>query len=218
MEAWKNLAKNEKARKRCDVLFNRLFVEPILGMGYPIQDLPALHHLNKYIKPGDEALMAFDFDFIGLQNYLRNVVKNFPLLPMVHALNISNKTLGNPVTDMKWEVYPEGMYDIIKQFSAYPKIRDIIITENGAAFPDTLENGQVHDPKRTKYIQDYLRQILRAKKDGMKVSGYFVWSFMDNFEWAEGYRPRFGLVYNDYATQTRYVKDSGKWFAEFLKK
>jgi beta-glucosidase len=218
VEAWKNLPKNDPARRHCDVLFNRLFIEPVMGMGYPEKDLPALKHLHKYIHQGDEALMSFDFDFIGLQNYLRNVVRNFPIMPMLHALNISNKTLGNPVTDMKWEVYPPGIYDIIKQFAAYPKIKNIVITENGAAFPDTLENGAVHDPQRTKFIQDYLKQILRAKREGMNVTGYFVWSFMDNFEWADGYRPRFGIVYNDYATQTRTIKDSGKWFAEFLKK
>ena len=218
IEAWKNLASNDGARRHADAMINRLFVEPVLGLGYPIKDLPVLHHVEEYMLPGDEALMPFDFDFIGLQNYLRNVVKHFGLLPMLHALNISNKTLGNPVTEMKWEVYPPGMYDIIKQFSAYKGIRNIIITENGAAFKDELENGQIHDTQRTQYIKDYLKQILRAKKDGMKVSGYFVWSFMDNFEWAEGYRPKFGLVHVDHKDQTRIIKDSGKWFAEFLKK
>jgi beta-glucosidase len=217
-EAFKNLPKNDKARRYSDALFNRLFIEPILGMGYPVKDLPALKRLDDYILPGDEALMPFDFDFIGLQNYFRAVVKSVPIIPMLHGLNISAKKLGNPITDMGWEVYPEGMYDIIKQFAAYPGVKNIIITENGAAFPDKVENGQVHDPARTKYIQDYLKQVLRAKKDGMNVNGYFVWSFIDNFEWDSGYRPRFGIVYNDVADQKRIVKDSGKWFAEFLKK
>jgi beta-glucosidase len=218
IEAWKNLPKNDKARRRADAMINRLFVEPVMGMGYPVADLPALHRMQDIMLPGDEALMPFDFDFIGLQNYLRNVVKNFPLMPMLHALNISNKTLGNPVTEMGWEVYPQGMYDIIKQFAAYPKIKNIVITENGAAFLDKVENGQVHDAQRTQYIKDYLKQVLRAKREGINVTGYFVWSFMDNFEWAEGYRPRFGMVYTDFKTQERIVKDSGKWFAEFMKK
>jgi len=217
-EAWKNLPKNDKARRASDALFNRLFVEPILGMGYPVKDLPALYHLDKYIKAGDEALMPFDFDFIGLQNYFRVLVKKLEIVPMLHGINVPAKKLGNPITDMGWEVYPQGMYDIIKQFSAYPGIKNIIITENGTACKDTLENGQVHDPQRTKYIQDYLKQVLRAKKEGINVTGYFVWSFIDNFEWNSGYRPRFGIVYNDVANQNRIVKDSGKWFAEFLKK
>ena len=218
VEAWKGLAKNDPARRHCDALFNRLFIEPTLGMGYPVKDLPALHRLDEYKLQGDEALMPFDFDFIGLQNYFRTIVKKFDLLPMLHALNISPKKLDHPITAMGWEVYPQGMYDIIKQFSEYKGVKNIIITENGTAFPDKVENGEVHDPQRTKYIQDYLRQVLRAKKDGMNVNGYFVWSFIDNFEWNSGYKPRFGIVYNDVADEKRIVKDSGKWFAEFLKK
>lgn len=217
-EAWKNLPKNDKARRASDALFNRLFIEPVLGMGYPVKDLPALRHLDKYILSGDAALMPFDFDFIGLQNYFRVLVKKLEIIPMLHGINVSPKKLGNPITDMGWEVYPQGMYDILKQFAAYPGIKNIIITENGTAFKDKVEDGQVHDPQRTKYIQDYLRQILRAKKDGVNVTGYFVWSFIDNFEWDSGYRPRFGIVYNDVADQKRIVKDSGKWFAEFLKR
>jgi beta-glucosidase len=218
VEAWKNLPKNDAARRHCDALFNRLFIEPTMGMGYPVADLPALSHIDKYKKAGDDEMMPFDFDFIGLQNYVRNVVKRFAILPMLHAINISPKKLGHPITTMNWEVYPEGIYDIIKQFAKYPKVKNIIITENGAAFPDKLENGQVHDVERTKYIQDYLKQVLRAKKEGINVNGYFVWSFIDNFEWNSGYKPRFGIVYNDIANEQRIVKDSGKWYAEFLKK
>lgn len=218
VEAFKNLSKNEATRRRCDALFNRLFIEPTLGLGYPYRDLPALKHIYKFILPGDEALMPFDFDFIGLQNYFRVIVKNFPLIPMVHAINESPKKLGHPVTAMGWEVYPQGIYDILKQFSEYKGIKSIIVTENGTAFPDKVENGAVHDPQRTEYIQEYLKQVLRAKRDGMNVNGYFVWSFIDNFEWDSGYRPRFGIVYNDVADQKRIVKDSGKWFADFLTK
>ena len=218
VERWKNLPKNENARKYGDALTNRLFIEPILGMGYPMKDLPALKHLEKYIKDGDMARMPFDFDFIGLQNYFRIEAKRLSIIPLIHGLNVPAKKLGHPITEMGWEVYPEGIYDIIKQFAAYPGVKEIIITENGAAFKDKVEDGQVHDPERTQYLKDYLRQVLRAKKEGMKVSGYFAWSFIDNFEWNSGYKPRFGIVYNDVADQKRIVNDSGKWFAEFLKK
>ncbi|MDP1086260.1 family 1 glycosylhydrolase, partial [Klebsiella pneumoniae] len=87
----------------------------------------------------------------------------------------------------------------------------LIITENGAAFPDTLQNNRVHDPKRLQYIQNILQQVLRAKQEGVNVNGYFVWTFLDNFEWAEGYHPRFGLVHVDFQTQQRTVKASGHW-------
>src|SRR5690606_14453782 len=93
----------------------------------------------------------------------------------------------------------------------------LIVTENGAAFPDQVVNNQVDDPKRLKYIQQTIGQVLRAKQEGIKMNGYFVWTFLDNFEWAEGYHPRFGLVYVDFQTQQRIVKSSGRWYADFLK-
>jgi beta-glucosidase len=122
------------------------------------------------------------------------------------------------ITDMNWEVYPEGMYNVLKKFAAYPGVKKIIVTENGAAFTDTVVDGRVHDEKRTKFYQDYLAQVLRAKKDGVNVTGYYCWTLMDNFEWAEGTRPRFGLVYTDFTTQKRIIKDSGLWFKDFLRK
>jgi beta-glucosidase len=90
------------------------------------------------------------------------------------------------------------------------------VTENGAAFPDTLANGEVNDPDRVKYLQDHIAEVLQAKQAGMKVEGYFVWTLMDNFEWAEGYHPRFGLVHVDFETQQRTVKSSGYWYKKFL--
>lgn len=217
IDAWKDKAANQKAAKREDVIINRLFIEPILGMGYPIKDLPALKKIEKYMLPEDAANMAFDFDFIGIQNYTRFVAKNFPLIPLIRTINVSPKKLGNGVTEMNWEVYPEGMYRILKQFAAYASVKNIIVTENGAAFPDQVNGGQVNDPKRLQYIQNYLQQVLKAKNEGVPVKGYFVWSFMDNFEWAEGYRPRFGLVHVDFNTQKRTIKESGLWLKEFLK-
>jgi beta-glucosidase len=119
---------------------------------------------------------------------------------------------------MNWEVYPEGVYKMLKKFAAYPNIPELIITENGAAFPDELSiEGSVKDVQRQRYLQDYMGQILRAKREGVRVGGHFVWTFTDNFEWAEGYRPRFGLVYIDFKTQRRIVKDSGYWYRNFLR-
>lgn len=208
---------NIKAAKRADAFINRLFLDPVMGLGYPTADLPICRKIEKHIQPGDEALMKFDFDFIGLQNYSRMVVYNLGLIPLIHFANVPAKKLGHDMTEMGWEVYPEGIYKMIKKFAAYPNMPKIIVTENGAAFPDTVTDGAVHDPKRTQFIKDYLAQVLKAKNEGVNLGGYFVWSFMDNFEWAEGYKPRFGLVHVDFETQKRTIKDSGKWFAEFLK-
>lgn len=144
------------------------------------------------------------------------MVKFAKLIPYIHAIPIKPKRRGTKeITEMGWEVYPESLYSSLKYFAKYnPK--EIIITENGAAFPDKLVNGKINDSNRIKFFREYLSELLRAKKEGVNVTGYFVWSFLDNFEWAEGYRPRFGLVYVDFETQQRYIKDSGYWFRDFL--
>jgi beta-glucosidase len=170
--------------------------------------------LEKFIEPGDEEKLKFDFDFIGLQNYYTIVTKP-GIVPFVWA-NQMKPAENAELTDMGWEVSPDGIYKILKQFGKYP-VKEIIITENGAAFPDVITNGHIADKQRIKFLQEYLKNILKAKNEGVKISGYFVWAFIDNFEWKEGFRPRFGIVYNDFNTQERIVKDSGLWFKEFLK-
>lgn len=201
-----------------DVLMNRLFIEPLLGMGYPWKDLRVLTQLDKYMLPGDEQLMRCDMDFIGLQNYTREVVMHSAVMPYVNARIVKASRRNVPRTSMDWEVYPAGMYRILKQFNAYPGIKKIIITENGAAFDDVVSDGHVHDPERIDFFQRYLMQVLKARQEGVPVEGYFAWSFTDNFEWAEGYQKRFGLVYVDYPTQKRIIKDSGFWFKHFLER
>ncbi|HEX8378519.1 MAG TPA: GH1 family beta-glucosidase [Pedobacter sp.] len=208
--------RNLAAVKRVDALLNRTFIEPTLGLGYPVKDLPILKKIEKYVKPGDEDLMAFDFDFIGLQNYTREIVKASYFSPYIGASLVKAESRNVPLTEMKWEVYPKAMYHILKKYNEYPQIKKILITENGAAFTDDLVGDAVKDTERTKYIQDNLREILKAKSEGCKVDGYFVWTLTDNFEWAEGYHPRFGLIYVDFETQERVVKDSGLWYGKFL--
>lgn len=216
IEPFSQNAKDIEAAKRVDTLLNRTFIEPILGMGYPQKDLAVLKKLNNYIKEDDGNNLAFDFDFIGLQCYTREVVKASLLTPYIGAELISAEKRNVIATDMGWEVYPPALYHILKRFNAYEGIRKIIITENGAAFPDTVTNGKVYDIKRTHFIQDHLEQILKAKEEGLNVHGYFVWSLTDNFEWAEGYNARFGLIHVDFETQKRTIKHSGLWFRDFL--
>lgn len=205
------------AARRVDALLNRAFIEPLLGLGYPRSDVPILKKLDRYQLDGDDRDMVFDFDFIGLQCYTREIVKASLFTPYIQAALVKAERRNVPLTDMKWEVYPPSIYHILKKFGAYDKIRKIIITENGAAFPDLVKDGKVMDEKRTQYIQDHLAQVLKAKEEGIKVDGYFVWSLTDNFEWAEGYHTRFGLIYVDYDTQERIVKQSGLWLRDFLK-
>jgi beta-glucosidase len=211
-----NSAKNIKAARRLDALLNRSFVEPAMGLGFPTDELPFFKRLDKYKEPGDDERLLYDFDFIGIQNYFRVVGRKSLIPPLVWANQVSPEKRNVPLTQMGWEVYPEGIYKILKQFAKYGK--PILVAENGASFVDVPENKQVHDTQRTEYFKEYLKQVLRAKQDGVPVTGYFVWTLVDNFEWAEGYQPRFGLVYNDFATQQRMIKDSGLWFKEFLKR
>jgi beta-glucosidase len=216
IEPFSQNQKDIDAAKRVDTLLNRTFIEPLLGLGYPQEDLPVLKKLNNYIKEDDLNNLAFDFDFIGLQCYTREVVKASLLIPYIGAELISAEKRNVIATDMGWEVYPPALYHILKRFNEYEGIRKIIITENGAAFPDTVTNGKVYDIKRTHFIQDHLEQILKAKEEGLNVDGYFVWTLTDNFEWAEGYNARFGLIHVDFETQKRTIKQSGLWFGEFL--
>lgn len=204
------------AAHRADALVNRLFIEPILGLGYPINNIPVLKGIEKYYQPGDEQKMQFDFDFIGLQNYTREIVKYSFFTPYVGASLVKAETRNVPITAMGWEVYPPAIYHILKKFNAYPQIRRMIITENGAAFPDEIIEGEINDNERIDYIKANLQQVLKAKEEGCRVEGYFVWTLTDNFEWAEGYRPRFGLVYVDFETQKRTIKSSGRWYADLL--
>lgn len=207
---------NRGAAARMDALVNRLFLEAALGLGYPWNTALILQGLRRYIKPGDLEKLAFDFDFVGLQTYFRMVVRFSPFELGTWAKEIPHAARGHPLTEMGWEVYPANIYWLLKKFAGYKGVRKIIVTENGAAFPDVLENGRVHDQERQQFIQDYLEQVLRARREGVRVEGYLVWSLLDNFEWAEGYKPRFGLVHVDYPSQKRTLKDSGLWFQQFL--
>jgi beta-glucosidase len=209
--------KDLAAAKRVDALLNRLFIEAVSGYGYPLEDVPALKGITKYMLPGDAEQMKFEFDFTGVQNYTREIVKYSFFTPYLSAALVKAEDRGVPLTEMKWEVYPAAIYQMIKKFSAYPEVKKLIITENGAAFPDAVANGEVNDLRRVEYLQSHIGQVLKAKNDGYKADGYFVWTLTDNFEWAEGYHPRFGLIYIDFETQQRIIKSSGRWFAAFLK-
>ncbi|MDC1266586.1 GH1 family beta-glucosidase [Crocinitomicaceae bacterium] len=203
------------AVRRMDALLNRLYIEPSLGLGYPIDGLPALKRIERYFEAGDEERLKFKFDFIGLQNYFRVVAKKAVIPPFIWAKQIAAEKREVAMNEMKFEVYPEGMYKIIKQFAKYD-IDNIIITENGACFKDVVQDGRVHDNERISFFNSYLKNVLKAKNEGAPVTGYFVWSLTDNFEWSEGYEPRFGLIHVDFNTQKRIMKDSGFWFKEFL--
>ncbi|RAJ87650.1 beta-glucosidase [Chitinophaga dinghuensis] len=207
-----------KAARRADALFNRLFIEPALGMGYPVDDFPLLKKIGKrYALWRDWDKMAFDFDFIGIQNYFPLVVKHNPFMPILGMTEVKPHARKVPVTGLGWEVNGNGLYEILKQFAAYDKVKRIIVTEGGAYFPDVVhEDGGIHDTERVNYFNEYIGAVLKARQEGIPVDGYFAWTLTDNFEWAEGYRARFGLIYVNFETQQRIIKDSGYWFKQLL--
>jgi beta-glucosidase len=217
IEPKSNKPRDVSAANRVDTLLNRVYIEPVLGLGYPVNDLPVLKKMSKYIQPGDMESMKFDFDFIGVQLYTREIVEYSIFTPYIHANIVKAEKRNVLLTDMGWEVYPPSIYEILKKFNKYTGIKKPYLTENGVAFQDEVVDNKVHDPKRVAYLQDYLQQVLKAKNEGCKVSGYFVWTLTDNFEWAEGYHPRFGLIYVDFNTQQRIIKSSGRWYGDFIK-
>jgi beta-glucosidase len=208
---------DREAAKRLDIILNRLFIEPALGRGYPQENfrfLEKLHLYNRAWKYTDQ--MQFNFDFIGLQNYFPLVVKYNSVMPIVQASEVKASARKVPRTLMGWEINPESFYRVIKRFWMYGSVKEIIITESGAAFKDKFERGAVHDKERIEYHEKYLSALLKAKREQVNVTGYFVWTLMDNFEWTEGIRSPFGLVHVDFQTQLRTIKRSGYWFRDLL--
>ncbi|XOV78947.1 MAG: GH1 family beta-glucosidase [Aestuariibacter sp.] len=199
------------AARQADDLLNQWYFQPILTGSYPhiLENLP--EEYQPPIKEGDMAIINAELDFLGINYYTREIYmhdeeKGFKAK--------EQKTL--PTTEMGWEVYPSGLLLVLDELNRRYKLPPVYITENGAAMSDTLEDGQIYDVERVDYYQHHLEAVENAIKKGVDVQGYFAWSLMDNFEWAEGYKKRFGIVYVDYETQQRYLKESGKAYQAFL--
>jgi beta-glucosidase len=209
-------ATDAKAADLADRLINRMFFDPLIGHGYPVGDVRKIKEISKYFKKGDEDKLVTELDFIGVQTYTREVFKHNPLNPFIKLRHIPavNRTID--LTAMDWEMHPESIYNTIMKVHAYKLGKPIIVTENGAAFEDQVVLDRVNDFARIHYYQTHISEVLRAKDEGADVRGYFAWSLLDNFEWAEGYKPRFGLIYVDFETKKRILKESALWFKRFL--
>ncbi len=216
LEPVRKVERHINATRRADALTNRLFIEPALGLGYPIADLKPLRKLEKWIQPGDEQNLIYDFDFIGIQNYTREIIKHSLTVPYIFAKPVAADRRNVATTLMNWEVYPDALYQILTLFRKRYRLKKIIVTENGAAFRDKVKGEEIADSERIQYLNDNLKSCLRAKYEGVPLEGYFVWTLTDNFEWAEGYRPTFGLVHVDFRSQQRLIKNSGYWYKSFL--
>ena len=186
------------------------YLDPLFKGIYPDNFRYAQETNNPDYKLEDLQIIKQPLDFLGVNAYTRFVVtSNGEQIQMVQA-----QYSGVKFTDMNWEIYPQGMYDLLVQLSADYNNPNIYIMENGAAFKDVVEAGQVHDEQRTAYYQEYLAMVAKAIEAGCKIKGYFAWSLFDNFEWAHGLEKRFGLVHVNYETQERIIKDSGRWYGK----
>jgi beta-glucosidase len=209
-----------QAARRFDAIINRLFLDPVLRGSYPEELAQMFGPLFPEVSVEDLALMSTPIDFLGVNYYARNVVRHDPSFPLIEANQV--QPVGNEYSQM-WEIYPPGLYELLARVwqdycaEAHSDLR-LLITENGICVPDGVDfDGRVRDYRRIRYLRDHLAQIGRAIDAGVPVDGYFVWSLTDNFEWAYGFTKRFGLVYVDYATQQRIVKDSGRWYAQAIR-
>jgi len=200
---------DEAAARRRDGEVNRWFLDPLAGRGYP-EDLEEWQRIVEPVaQDGDMEVMATPLDFVGINYYIREVIRSKDAHARQEVFPVKERT------EMGWEVYPDGLFEILTRVQADYPFERLYVTENGAAFADQVGPGNVvDDPRRVAYLQGYVDAAARAIEAGVPLHGYFVWSLMDNFEWAHGFSKRFGLIYVDYHTQERIVKASGRWYGD----
>lgn len=188
---------------------NGVFIEPILNGTYPKAIIDRYPDEVPTIRKDDLDEMN-RADFIGLQYYTDTLIRN--------GKHVSGKLPEFEYTEMGWPVTPDGFYNNIMEYTRRYNPVELVITENGMAVADEVSaDGRIRDVRRQDYFKMHIEQVHQAIDDGAPLTGYFAWSFIDNYEWACGYRPRFGLVHNDYASQTRTIKDSGRMFGEIIR-
>ncbi len=205
---------DREACRSFDGTFNRWFLDPLYGKGYPadvIADHVAAGHLPEgalpFVKDGDLRAIAAPTDYLGINYYSRAILRSSAIPEAENAP--PTVVASSDKTDFNWEVYPDGLHATLGRVHREYAPKKIYITENGAAYsaaPDA--SGRVHDVDRQRYLSTHFEAVHAAIQEGVPVHGFFVWSLLDNFEWAQGYTKRFGIVWVDYETQERLAKDS----------
>ncbi|HEY8475025.1 MAG TPA: GH1 family beta-glucosidase [Natronosporangium sp.] len=213
---------DQAAARLVDGLHNRLFLHPVFGRGYPADVLAVIRRFGEpdWLRDGDEERIAAPIDLLGVNYYSPSVVAARPGEPGWPAMpgsdGIAFLPPSGPVTAMGWQIEPASLTELLVRLATeYPGV-GLWITENGAAFDDQPDGDRVPDPDRISYLDGHLRAVHAAIEQGADVRGYLVWSLLDNFEWAEGYQKRFGIIYVDYPTQTRLLKDSALWYRDVI--
>ncbi len=200
-----------------DAFNNRWFLDPVYRGRYPEHFFDDMGLKPPPVQDGDLAIISAPIDFLGVNNYSRHVVRGKATPSIADEYQTVAPVPGACYTEMGWEVYPQGLGNLLVRLHQEYAIPALFVTENGAAFADQLNsNDEVRDPRRVEYLRDYLHSAAQALEQGVPLRGYFVWSLLDNFEWADGYSKRFGIVYVDYTTQRRIIKESGRWYADLI--
>jgi beta-glucosidase len=196
-----------------DGIRTRWFFEPVLRGAYPADTLEYFGPLAPSVHDGDLAAIAAPLDFVGVNNYSRTLVRADP----DGGAPLEVRSPAGEFTDMGWEIYPDGLAELLTRVHKDYAAPSLYVTENGAAFDDVrTHDGRVHDDERRDYLIAYVDAVRRAAASGVPVRGYFVWSLLDNFEWAYGYSKRFGLIYVDYSTLERIPKNSFYWYRDLI--
>ncbi|HLB48487.1 MAG TPA: GH1 family beta-glucosidase [Anaerolineales bacterium] len=207
-----------------DGYYNRWFLDPLYGRRYPadaVADHVRLGHLPPegmaFVRDGDLEAIAAPTDFLGI-NYYTRVIRRSVAVPQ--SENLPRTVIPahrSDWTEMDWEIHPDSLHHLLRRLYFDYQPRKLYIMENGASYSDGPgEDGRVHDTRRLNYLRDHLAASHRAIQSGAPLAGYFLWSLLDNFEWGRGYTQRFGIVWVDYGTQQRIIKDSGRWYAQVV--
>jgi beta-glucosidase len=204
-----------EAARRADGHTNRWWLDPVFGRGYPA-DMVETYGFEPPMRDGDLDRIAVPTDFLGVNYYFRIVVADDPDGPVPFARQVP--VAGSRETVMGWEVYPAGLEHLLVRVADDYAPPRIFVTESGSAWTDHVTpTGEIQDKERTDHLEQHVEACAAAVARNVPVAGYFVWSLLDNFEWAYGYDKRFGLVHVDYATQRRTIKASGHRYAELIR-
>ena len=218
-----NAAADRGAIDYADQLCNRVILDPLLKGEYPEMMMKRMGIFWPEVKPSELELISRPMNFLGINLYSGMKISFAPWFPFIrtgfHQNRIPYKEYikkGKRYTAMGWEVMPDALYTALTNIRDHYGNIPVYITENGAAFTDKLADYRVKDSARVEFLAEYTAAAARAADEGCDLRGYFVWSLMDNFEWAEGFSKRFGIIHVDYETRKRTVKDSGYWFKDLI--
>jgi beta-glucosidase len=216
-----------RVARLADLNMNALYLDPLFGRGYPRELIEHYRGVSDFgfVKEGDLESIARPLDLLGVNYYRIHTITATPR-PGQRAGELpgslgawSFPPAGVPVTSMDWPIEPEGLTELLVRLHRDYGPRRVMVTENGAAFEDEIgPDGSIHDPERISYLRGHLAAAQQALSAGVPLEGFFVWSLLDNFEWAEGTSRRFGLVHVDFATQVRTPKSSALWFRDLIRR